>query len=156
MADETSASGGGAPSAYEVNDSDFEVSDVEGDMTEKKGQPRGNNTNGSKIVNGKSIPLWKKGANLGDLMNMAHRSTKMSVDQGKNKVENTTKVNTSNKNVSSPISCNYSIDYTVVVQNGKMVVKYIGAHTRKLRSVWVPKMAYTNLQGPKQVWVPKS
>ena len=89
-------------------------------------------------------------------MNMAHRGTKMGVDQGKNKVENTTKVNTSNKNVSSPISRNYSIDYTVVIQNGKMVVKYIGAHTRKLRSVWVPKMAYTNLQGPKQVWVPKS
>jgi len=89
-------------------------------------------------------------------MNIAHRGSKMSVDQSKNKVENTTKVNTSNKNVSSPISRNYSIDYTVVIQNGKMVVKYIGAHTRKLRSVWVPKMAYTNLQGPKQVWVPKS
>ena len=88
-------------------------------------------------------------------MNMAHRSTKMSVDQSKNMVENTTKVNTSNKNVSFPISRNYSIDYTVVIQNGKMVVKYIGAHTRRLRSVWVPKMAYTNLQGPKQVWVPK-
>ena len=85
-------------------------------------------------------------------MNMAHRSTKMSVDQSKNKVENTTKGNTSNKNVSSPISHNYSIDYTVVIQNGKMVVKYIGAHTRKLRSVRVPKMTYTNLQGPKQVW----
>ena len=68
----------------------------------------------------------------------------MSVDQGKNKVENTTKVNTSNKNVSSPILRNYSVDYTVMIQNGKMVVKYIGAHTRKLRSVWVPKMAYTN------------
>ena len=117
---------------------------------------RGNNVNGSKIVNGKSIPLWKKGANLADLMNMAHHSTKMSVDQNKNKIENTTKVNTSNENMSSPILRNYSIDYTVVIQNGKMVVKYIGAHTRKLRSVWVPKMAYTNLQGPKQVWVPKS
>ena len=88
-------------------------------------------------------------------MNMAHHGTKMSVDQGKSKVENTTKVNTSDQNVSTPISRNYSIDYTVVIQNRKMVVKYIGAHTRKLRSVWVPKMAYTNLQGPKQVWVPK-
>ena len=36
MAGETSVSGGGAPFAYEVNDSDFEVSDVEGDMTEKE------------------------------------------------------------------------------------------------------------------------
>ena len=36
MAGEISASGGGAPSAYEVNDSDFEVSDVEGDMIEEE------------------------------------------------------------------------------------------------------------------------
>ena len=35
MAQEMSASGG-ASSAYEVNDSDFEVSDVEGDMTEQE------------------------------------------------------------------------------------------------------------------------
>ena len=90
------------------------------------------------------------------MMNMAHHGTKKSVDQGKNKVEATTKVNTSNKKMSTLISHNYTIDYTVVIQNGKMVVKYIGAHTRKLRSVWVPKMAYSNLQGPKQVWVPKT
>ena len=36
MADEMSASGGGASSAYEVNDSDFKVSDVEGEMTEQE------------------------------------------------------------------------------------------------------------------------
>ena len=36
MAEETSASGGGASSAYEVNDSDFEVSDVEGEMSARK------------------------------------------------------------------------------------------------------------------------
>ena len=36
MAGETFESGGGAPSAYEVNDSDFEVSDVEGDMIEEE------------------------------------------------------------------------------------------------------------------------
>ena len=107
-------------------------------------------------MNVHSIPLWKKRANLGDLMNMAHHSTKVNVDQDKNKVVNATKVNTSNKNASSLISHNYTIDYTIVIQNGKMVVKYICAHTRKLRSVWMPKMTYTNLQGPKQVWVPKS
>jgi hypothetical protein len=103
-----------------------------------------------------AILLWKKGANLDDLVNMAHHGTKKSVDQGKNKVEDTTKVNTSNKNASSLIPHNYTIDYTIVIQNGKKVVKYNGAHTRKLRSVWVPKMAYSNLQGPKQVWVPKT
>ena len=36
MAEETSVSGSGASSAYEVNDSDFEVSDVEGDMTQEE------------------------------------------------------------------------------------------------------------------------
>ena len=86
---------------------------------------------------------------------MAHNGTKVSVDQGKKKVEATTKVNTSNKKVPSSISRNYTIDYMDVIQNGKMVVKYIVAHTRRLRSVWVPKMDYANLQGPKQVWVPK-
>ena len=111
---------------------------------------------GTKIVKGQATPLWKKGANLEDLMTMAHNGSKVNVDKGKNKVEATTKVNTSNKKVPSPISRNYTIDYTVVIQNGKMVVKYIDAHTRKLRSVWVPKMAYSNLQGPKQVWVPKT
>ena len=120
------------------------------------GLTRGNTVNGTKIVNGQVIPLWKKGANLEDLMTMAHNGSKVNIDQGKNKVEATTKVNTINKKVPSPISRNYTIDYTVVIQNGKMVVKYIGAHTRKLRSVWVPKIAYSNLQGPKQVCVPKT
>ena len=87
---------------------------------------------------------------------MTHNGSKVNVDQGKNKVETTTKVNTSNKKVPSPISHNYTFDYTVVIQNGKMVVKYIGGHIRKLRSVWVPKMTYSNLQEPKQVWVPKT
>ena len=36
MAGETNESVGGASSAYEVNDSDFEVSDVEGEMTEQE------------------------------------------------------------------------------------------------------------------------
>ena len=120
------------------------------------GLTRGNKSNDSKIVNGQAIPLWKKGANLKNLMTIAHNGLKVNIDQGKNKVEATTRVNTSNKKVPSPISCNYTFDYTVVIQNGKMVVKYIGAHTRKLRSVWVPKMTYSNLQGPKQVWVPKT
>ena len=99
-------------------------------------------------MNGKSIPLWKKGANLGDLMNMAHRGTKMSVHQGKNQIENTTKVNTNNKNVSCPISRNYSIDYTVVIQNGKMVVKYIGAHTRKLGVCGCPRWLILTSKDP--------
>ena len=95
---------------------------------------------------------------------MAHGVSKK-IDLAKIKGESSTKVKTSSspkidngmKTTFSP-SPNYTIDYTVVFnKNGKMVVKYIGAHTRKtMRSVWVPKMAFTNLQGPKHVWVPKS
>ena len=129
------------------------------------GYTRGAKTNGNQVFNGKSLPLWKKGANLGDLMNMAHGVTKTKIDQGKAKVESSSqafiksssKVNNNIKNVTPTPSPNYTIDYTVVFdKNDKMVVKYIGAHTRKMmKSVWVPKMAYSNLQGPKHVWVPK-
>jgi hypothetical protein len=99
------------------------------------GHTRGNKVNGTKIVNGQAIPLWKKRANLEDLMIMAHNDSKINVYQGEKKVEATTKVNTCNKKVPFPISRNYTVDYTIVIQTNKMVVKYIGAHTRKLRSV---------------------
>ena len=37
------------------------------------GLTRGNKVNGTKIVNGQVIPLWKKGVTLEDLMTMAHK-----------------------------------------------------------------------------------
>ena len=55
-------------------------------------------------------------------------------------------------------SPNYTIDYMVTLDHkGKIVVKYVGAYTKKtmLRSVWVPKMYASNIQGPKSLWVPK-
>jgi hypothetical protein len=41
--------------------------------------------------------------------------------------------------------------------NGKMVVKYVGAYTMKAmrKSVWVPKVYASNLQGSKSFLVPK-
>jgi len=60
----------------------------------------------------------------------------------------------------TPISHSYTCDYILTWDHrGKMVVKYIGAHTKKQitkRSVWVPKALMTNSQGPKSFWVPKS
>ena len=50
------------------------------------------------------------------------------------------------------------MDYMVTMDhNGKIVVKYVGAYTKKkiLRSVWVPKMYLSNLQGSKSLWVPE-
>ena len=100
------------------------------------GFTRGTKSNGIQIINGKSLPLWKKGANLGELMNLAHGVSKK-LDLAKIKGESLTKVKTSSspkinngmKTTFSPPP-NYTIDYTVVFdKNGKMVVKYIGAHT---------------------------
>jgi hypothetical protein len=55
----------------------------------------------------------------------------------------------------SPI---YTTNYMVTMNhNGKIVVKYVGAYTKKaiLRSVWVPKVYPSNPQGPKSFWIPK-
>jgi hypothetical protein len=45
----------------------------------------------------------------------------------------------------------------IMDHNGKIVVKYVGAYTKKaiLRSVWVPKVYPSNPQDPKSFWVPK-
>ena len=55
-------------------------------------------------------------------------------------------------------SPSFTTNYIVTIDhNGKIVVKYVGAYTKKktLRSVWVPKMYPSNLQGPKSIWAPK-
>jgi hypothetical protein len=55
-------------------------------------------------------------------------------------------------------SPSYTTDYMVIMDhNGKIVVKYVGAYTKKaiLRSVWVPKVNPSNPQRPKSFWVPK-
>jgi hypothetical protein len=56
-----------------------------------------------------------------------------------------------------PLSSSYFCDYMLTWDHGKMVVKYVGAYTKRQamgRSVWVPK-AITNTQGPNSIWVPK-
>jgi hypothetical protein len=54
----------------------------------------------------------------------------------------------------SPYTCDYIM---TLDDNGKMVVKYVGAYTMKAirKSVWVPKVYASNLQGPKFFWVLK-
>jgi hypothetical protein len=55
-------------------------------------------------------------------------------------------------------SPNYTCDYVTLDHNGKMVVKYVGAYTKKTmmrKSVWVHKVYASNLLGPKSSWVPK-
>ncbi|RCV10442.1 hypothetical protein SETIT_2G112800v2 [Setaria italica] len=119
-----------------------------------------------KVVNGKEVLKFNKGANLGDLMDMAHGIVKTNTTQVKSTANATTKVNvmeismtkSKDKVVEHEASSSYTTDYMVTMDhNGKIVVKYIGAYTKKaiFRSVWVPKIYPSNQQGPKSFWVPK-
>jgi hypothetical protein len=72
-------------------------------------------------------------------MNIAHGVTTTIPSQVKKSVEALIK----DKVVKHEPSLSYSTDYMVTMdQNGKIVVKYVGAYTNKaiLRSVWVPKV----------------
>jgi hypothetical protein len=133
---------------------------------QRLGHYKNNKVNGRVVVKGHEIPLWKKGGYLNTIMDIAHGVTTSTTTKDKPKVVNTTKGNDgvnspskASKNVvehkSSP---NYTCDYVVTLDhNGKMVVKYVGAYTMKAmrKSVWVPKVYASNLQGPKSFWVPK-
>jgi hypothetical protein len=87
-------------------------------------------------------------------MNFAHGVTTTIPSQVKKKVEAPKKP----KVTMHEPSPSYTIDYMVSMDhNGKIMVKYVGAYTKKaiVRSVWVPKVYPSNLQGPKSFWVPK-
>jgi hypothetical protein len=134
---------------------------------DRLGHHKNSKANGRKVVNGHDVPLWNKGGYLNAIMDIAHGVTTSSTMQDKRKSANTTKVNggvnspskDSNSVVAHEPSRNYTCDYIVTMDhNGKMVVKYVGAYTRKSmlkKSVWVPKVYASNLQGPKSFWVPK-
>jgi predicted transcriptional regulator len=67
-------------------------------------------------------------------------------------------VSTNGEKSKVPISHSYLCDYMLTWDSGKLVVKYVGAYTKRnvmKRSVWVPK-AITNTARPNSIWVPKS
>ena len=118
------------------------------------------------MVNGEEVIKFNKCANLGDLIDMAHGKTKTNTTQVKLMANASTKVNVKEKSmtrskdkvVAHEPSSNYTIDYMVTMDhNGKIVVKYVGAYTKKtiFRSVWVSKIYPSNQQGSKSFWVPK-
>jgi hypothetical protein len=107
-----------------------------------------------KVVKGKKCVLFTKEANFEDLMNIAHGVTTTIPSQVKKSVEAPIK----DKVVKHEPSPRYTTDYMVIMDhNGKIVVKYVGAYTKKaiLRSLWVPKVYPSNPQGPKYFWVPE-
>jgi hypothetical protein len=130
------------------------------------GHYKNNKANGTVVVKGHEIPLSNKGGYLNTIMDIAHGITTSTTTKDMTKVVKTTKgnggVNSSPKASKNVVehepSPNYTCDYIVTLDhNGKMVVKYVGAYTMKAmrKSVWVPKVYASNLQGPKFFWVPK-
>ena len=118
------------------------------------GHYKGAKVNEIKVVKGKEVLSFTKGGNLGELMDIAHGVTLLISTLNKKKVEAPIKY----KSTMHEPSPSYTSDYMMTMDhNGKIVVKYVGAYTKKkiLRSVWVPKMYPSNLQGPKSIWVPK-
>jgi hypothetical protein len=106
------------------------------------------------MVKGKECVMFTKGANLADLMNIAHGVTATTRSQVKMKLEAPIKT----KVVTHEPSPSYTTNYKVTMyHNGKIVVKYVGAYTKRaiLRSVWVPKVYPSNPLRSKSFWVPK-
>jgi hypothetical protein len=130
------------------------------------GHHKNNKDNGRVVVKGHEIPLWNKGGYLNTIMDIAHGVNTSTTTKEMPKMVNTTKRNggvnsppkTSKNVVEHKPSSNYTSDYIVTLDhNGKIVVKYVGAYAMKAmrKSVWVPKVYASNLQGPKSFWVPK-
>jgi len=126
------------------------------------GLKRGEKTNGKQVTKGWEGPIFTKGTNLADLMNIAHGAPKGNANQeviNKTKSEKKSKGKGKIGDIVHEPSPSYTNDYMVTMDHhGKMVVKYVGAYTKKsiLRSVWVPRMFLASLKGPKSFWVPKS
>jgi hypothetical protein len=81
---------------------------------------------------------------------------KVNLSNTKDKMKNIASTNGEKSRI--PISHSYFCDYMLTWDSGKLVVKYVGAYTKRKvmkRSVWVPK-ALTNTEGPNSIWVPKS
>jgi hypothetical protein len=115
---------------------------------------KGGKVNDRKVVKGKECVNFIKGANLEDLMNIAHGVTTIIPFHVKKKVEAPIKVKVT-KYEPSP---SYTTDYMVTIDhNGKIVVKYAGAYTKNviLSNVWVLKVYPSNPQGPKFFCVTK-
>jgi hypothetical protein len=111
------------------------------------GHYKGEKVNDQKVAKGKKCVMFIKEANLEDLMKIARGVTTIP-SQVKKKVEAPIKVKIT-KHEPSP---SYTTDYMVTIDhNGKIVVKYVGAYTKKaiLRSVWVSKVYPSNPQGSK-------
>jgi hypothetical protein len=107
-------------------------------------------------------PKFIEGTTLYDALGRIHsssdKSTQVKVNLSSTKDKMNEAVSTNGEKFKDPISHSYLCDYMLTWDSGKLVVKYVGAYTKRKvmkRSVWVPK-AITNTVGPNSIWVPKS
>jgi hypothetical protein len=111
---------------------------------------------------GWKFPKFIEGTTLYDALGRIHSSNdkstqvKVNLSHAKDKIKDV--VSTNGEKYITPISHSYLCDYMLTWDSGKLVVKYVGAYTKRKvmkRSVWVPK-AITNTTGPNSIRVPKS
>ena len=107
-------------------------------------------------------PKFVEGTTLYDALGRIHssndKSTQVKVNLSSTKSKMKEVGSSSGQQFNAPISHSYLCDYMLTWDLGKLVVKYVGAYTKRKvmkRSVWVPK-AITNIVGPNSIWVPKS
>jgi hypothetical protein len=107
-------------------------------------------------------PKFIEGTTLYDALGRIHssndKSTQVKVNLSFTKDKMKEAVSTNEEKFRAPIFHSYLCDYMLTWDSGKLVVKYVGAYTKRKvmkRSVWVPK-AITNTVGPNSIWVPKS
>jgi len=105
-------------------------------------------------------PKFVKSTNLYDALGRIHSSNIIITQDHKkiNKEKSNTRTTTNGDKAPIPNSNSYLCDYMLTWDQGKMVVKYVGAYAKRKamrRSVWVPKALVTNLKGPNSFWVPK-
>jgi hypothetical protein len=107
-------------------------------------------------------PKFIEGTTLYDALGRIHSSNgkltqvKVNLSHTKDKIKNV--VSTNGEKHKTPISHSYLCDYMLTWDSGKLVVKCVGAYTKRKvtkRSVLVPK-AITNTAGPNSIWAPKS
>jgi hypothetical protein len=118
--------------------------------------------NPSILHKGWRSPKFIEGTTLYDALGRIHSSNdkstqvKVNLSFTKNKMKEAGFTN--GEKFNAPISHSYLCDYMLTWDSGKLVIKYVGAYTKRKvmkRSVWVSK-AITNTVGPNSIWVPKS
>ena len=108
------------------------------------------------MINGVPCVKFNKGVALDELICKANNKVYIPKVAPTSDKTNKTKQVVAPK-TQAPLPRCYASDYMCCWdKNGKIIMRYVGAHKEIMRSVWVPKFYVTNPLGPKSFWVPKT